>query len=103
MCVRFVTDATTLRARWALINSWLYLPNETAIANSGLGFIRQNRKRLVHWLAVGQPTKQTNEVTLVENLLPGKREYLLYLPLYNGVKFVELGIPANAVIGKSAR
>ena len=25
MCVRFVTDATTLRARWALTESWLYL------------------------------------------------------------------------------
>lgn len=100
MCVRFVTDATTLRARWALINSWLYLPNETAIANSGLDLYVKTENGW-HWLAVGQPTKQTNEVTLVENLLPGKREYLLYLPLYNGVKFVELGIPANAVIKKA--
>jgi hypothetical protein len=100
MCVRFVTDATTLRARWSLINSWLYLPNETAIANSGLDLYVKTDAGW-HWLAVGQPTRQTNEVTLVENLLPGKREYLLYLPLYNGVKSVELGIPPNAVIAKA--
>jgi broad specificity phosphatase PhoE len=100
LCVRFVTDATTLRARWALINSWLYLPNETAIGNSGLDLYVKTENGW-HWLAVGQPAAQTNEVTLVENLLPGKREYLLYLPLYNGTKFVELGIPTNAVIEKA--
>jgi hypothetical protein len=100
LCVRFVTDATTLRARWALINSWLYLPNETAIGNSGLDLYVKTENGW-HWLAVGQPAAQTNEVTLVENLLPGKREYILYLPLYNGTKFVELGIPTNAVIEKA--
>lgn len=100
LCVRFVTDATTIRARWALNKSWLYLPNETAIANSGLDLYVQTANGW-HWLAVGQPTAQTNDVTLVENLLPGQREYLLYLPLYNGVKSVELGIPTNSII-KSA-
>ena len=100
MCVRFVTDATTLRARWSLINSWLYLPNETAIANSGLDLYVKMPTGW-RWLAVGQPTAQTNDVTLVENLIPGKREYLLYLPLYNGVTSVEIGIPTNAVIEKA--
>ena len=100
MCVRFVTDATTLRARWALLNAWLYLPNETAIANSGLDLYVKTGHGW-HWLAVGQPTAQTNEVALVENLIPGKREYILYLPLYNGVKSVEVGIPTNAVIEKA--
>jgi hypothetical protein len=100
LCVRFVTDATALRARWALTESWLYLPNMTAIGKSGLDLYVKTEKGW-RWLAVGQPTAQTNDVTLVENLVPGKREYLLYLPLYNGTKFVELGIPANAIIEKA--
>ena len=100
MCVRFVTDAQTIRARWSLIRSWLYLPNETAIANSGLDLYVKTDHGW-HWLAVGQPAAQTNEVTLVGNLLPGTREYLLYLPLYNGVTSVELGIPAHATIQKA--
>jgi lysophospholipase L1-like esterase len=83
-----------------LINSWLYLPNETAIGNSGLDLYVKTENGW-HWLAVGQPAAQTNEVTLVENLLPGKREYILYLPLYNGTKFVELGVPTNCVIEKA--
>ena len=100
LCVRFVTDATTIRARWALSDRWLYLPNMTAIGKSGLDLYVKIGKGW-HWLAVGQPTDQTNEVTLVENLVPGKREYILYLPLYNGTKFVELGIPTNAIIEKA--
>jgi len=100
LCVRFVTDATTLHARWAVTDPWLYLPNCTAIGKSGLDLYVKMETGW-RWLAVGQPTAQTNEVVLVENLVPGKREYLLYLPLYNGTKFVELGISATNVIEKA--
>ena len=100
LCVRFVTDATTFRARWALTDHWLYLANMTAIGKSGLDLYAKTDKGW-RWLAVGIPENQTNEVALVKNLLPGKREYLLYLPLYNGTKFVELGVPTNAVLEKA--
>ena len=97
MCVRFVTDATNIRARWTLTESWLYLANMTAIGKSGLDLYVKTDKGW-HWLGVGAPDKQTNDVLIAKDLIPGKREYLLYLPLYNGVKSVELGIPTNAVI-----
>lgn len=100
MLVRFVTDATTLYARWAVMNPKLNEPNSTGIAASGLDLYVKTEKGW-HWLAVGVPAAQTNEVKLVGNLLPGKREYLLYLPLHNATKFVELGIPTNAVIEKA--
>jgi hypothetical protein len=100
LCVRFVTDATTLRARWVLTDPWLYLPNMTAIGKSGLDLYVKTETGW-HWLAVGQPAAQSNEVTLVQNLLPGKREYILYLPLYNGVKSVELGVPAGSSLKKA--
>jgi hypothetical protein len=98
--VRFVTDATSIRARWALTDPWLYQPNATAICVSGLDLYVKTEKGW-HWLAVGAPEKQTNDVMLIKGLIPGKREYILYLPLYNGTKFVELGIPTNAVIEKA--
>jgi GDSL-like Lipase/Acylhydrolase family/N-terminus of Esterase_SGNH_hydro-type len=101
MCVRFVTDATTIRARWALTESWLYLPNMTAIGKSGLDLYVRTDNGQWRWLAVGQPTAQTNSAVLVENLVPGKREYLLYLPLYNGTQFVELGVPQSAAFSKA--
>ena len=104
MCVRFVTDATTIHARWALTESWLYLANMTAIGKSGLDlYVKTDSKANGgwRWLAVGAPQNQTNEIVLVKDLIPGRREYLLYLPLYNGTKFVELGISETNTIEKA--
>ncbi|MEK7782276.1 MAG: SGNH/GDSL hydrolase family protein [Verrucomicrobiota bacterium] len=95
MCVRFVTDATTLHARWSLANAWLHMQNMTAIGVSGLDLYVKTENGNWHWLGVGQPTAQTNSVKLVANLIPGKREYLLYLPLHNGLTLLELGINAT--------
>jgi lysophospholipase L1-like esterase len=100
LCVRFVTDATEIKARWAVTNPWLYQPNATAICVSGLDLYVKTEKGW-HWLAVGIPQAQTNDLTLVKDLIPGKREYLLYLPLYNGTKFVELGFAATNVLEKA--
>jgi hypothetical protein len=48
--------------------------------------------------AVG--TEQT--ATLATGIKPGKREYLVYLPLYNGVSAVEIGVPAAHMIDDAA-
>jgi hypothetical protein len=101
MCVRFITDATTIRARWVLVNSWLYLQNMTAIGVSGLDLYVKTEKGEWRWLAVGQPSAQTNSVKLADKLIPGKREYLLYLPLHNGVQSLELGVPEGATLVKA--
>jgi lysophospholipase L1-like esterase len=97
LCVRFVSDATEIHARWAVTDGWLYQPNGTAIAVSGLDLYTRVGTGW-RWLAVGIPHAQTNDVTLIQNLLPGKREYLLYLPLYNGTKYVSLGVATNATL-----
>lgn len=98
MCVRFITDATIIHARWSVALLALGLPNMAAVAVSGLDlYVRMNTGQW-RWLAVGLPEAQTNSVVLVENLAPGKREYLLYLPLHNELEFVELGIPPNATL-----
>ncbi|HKI20379.1 MAG TPA: SGNH/GDSL hydrolase family protein [Isosphaeraceae bacterium] len=68
------------------------------------------------WLGVGQPQEnKTNTSTLASGLPEGRREFLLYLPLYNGVRppsrpfgcpsgvsSVELGVPEGRVVDKTA-
>ena len=50
-----------------------------------------------HFLAVGQPARHpTNTAVLVQGLEPKEAEYRLYLPLYNGVARVEIGVPEDA-------
>jgi len=101
MLVRFVTGATRIHARWALTSPNLAMPHMAATGVSGIDLYVRTPEAKWRWLAVGQPTSQTNAVELVSGLPPGQREYLLYLPLYNGTKFVELGIPQGESIQKA--
>ena len=94
---RFVTDADILRGRWKLRReNHLALPHMPATGVSGLDLYVRDGDRW-HWIGAGRPQNPgLNEATLVEGLTREKREYLLYLPLYNGVDSVELGLPAGA-------
>jgi hypothetical protein len=101
MLVRFTTDATEIHARWALTSSNLAMPHMPATGVSGLDLYVRTAGENWHWLGVGIPRAQTNSVSLVSGLPPGRREYLLYLPLYNGTKFVELGVPKKFTLEKA--
>lgn len=101
MCVRFVTDASAIRARWVLVNSWIYLQNMAATGVSGLDLYVKTEEGQWRWLGLGIPAGQTNEAKLVDNLPPGKREYLLYLPLHNGVQSLALGLEPGCTLAKA--
>jgi hypothetical protein len=101
MHVRFITDATNIHARWAVTSSNLAMPHMAATGVSGLDLYVKTGQGEWRWLAVGKPDKQTNNVSLVSNLPPGRREYLLYLPLYNGSRFVEIGVASDAAVSKA--
>ena len=103
ICVRFLTDATSIAARWTLRSHELALPHMPATGVSGVDlYVKDDDSSRWHWLANGRPEQfPTNEKILISNLRPGKREYLLYLPLYNGVKSVEIGLPSKATITKA--
>jgi lysophospholipase L1-like esterase len=95
LCVRFTTDATTLSARWSLTSDRLAMAHMPATGVSGVDLYVKTEAGW-RWLAVGQPERTTaNVAILVKGLPAGRREYLLYLPLYNGVSSVEIGIPED--------
>lgn len=99
MCVRFVTDATTIQARWTLTNKNLAMPHMAATGVSGLDLYVKTDKGW-RWLGVGMPKEQTNTATLAAGIPAGTREYLLYLPLYNGVSSVEIGIARDKFLAR---
>lgn len=90
--VRFVTEATTIAAQWQLRREALAMPHMPATGVSGLDLYMKDKGQW-RWLGNGRPTKAVEEKVLVSGLTPGRREYLLYLPLYNGVQEVKIGVP----------
>jgi hypothetical protein len=101
LCVRFQTEASTIKAEWELTSPNLAMPHMPATGVSGLDLYVRDAKGTWRWLANGRPTAKKNTVTLVEGLEPQSREYLLYLPLYNGVSSVEIGLPADTKLYKA--
>jgi hypothetical protein len=97
MCIRFLTDATALSARWTLRKRKIAMTNMPASGVSGLDlYVRSENKW--KWLGAARPDDTiTNTKRLTTGLSTAMRECMVYLPLYNGVQELEIGIPEGAI------
>jgi hypothetical protein len=101
MCVRFVTDAGAIAARWTLRDKGLDMYHMPSTGVSGLDLYARQGDAW-RWTGLGRPKQYPeNEDMLIEGLPEGVREYRLYLPLYNGVTEVKIGIPEKATLWKA--
>ncbi len=102
LLVRFTSDATSIQARWTVTSSELGKPHMPATGVSGLDLYVKADDGRWRWLGVGRPDDgKTNTGTLAKGLPEGRREFLLYLPLYNGLSSVEIGVPEGRTIAKA--
>jgi hypothetical protein len=100
--IHFFTDAPVIKAKWGLTSETLGFPHFAPTGVSGLDLYVKTDDNYWHWLGVGKPRKIENLETLVEGISEDRREYLLYLPLYNGITHLEIGIPRENKIEKAA-
>jgi len=98
LAVRFMSDSPAIHARWTVTNKQLAMSHMPATGVSGLDLYGKLDGKW-RWVANGRPTAETNTQAL-STALKGEREYLLYLPLYNGVSSVEIGLPKTAKLMK---
>lgn len=97
MLVRFETDAPAIHARYALLSPNLAMPHMPATGVSGLDLYARDLRGRDRWLNVTRPNAQQMKVPIVSGLdpAPGGRLYTAYLPLYNGVESLEIGVPSG--------
>ncbi len=99
--VKFVTDASEVHARWTLKNENLAMTHMPATGVSGLDLYVKTDNGSWRWLGVGRPSSiPTNTAKLAGNLNPVARSFMAYLPLYNGVNSLEIGLPNDASMWK---
>lgn len=101
LAVRFVSDARTLRMRWVLNSPDLDMVHMPATGVSGVDLYVRTEDRGWRWLSVGRPSGVENDVELVNGLPEGRREYMVYLPLYSGIVSASIGIPAASTISRA--
>lgn len=96
LAVAFSTDSKMIDAKWCNSNSRASV-NLTPIAQKGLDlYVKIDGKW--QFAGVGKPTAPCSKGTLVKNMKPGMKEFLLYLPLYDSIDSLEIGIEKNATI-----
>ncbi|HMF77776.1 MAG TPA: SGNH/GDSL hydrolase family protein [Bryobacteraceae bacterium] len=96
--VRFTAATTEIHARWTVTNKNLAGANITAIASSGLDLYAKTDAGKWRWLAVGQPKFAETTAALVTGIAATEREFMVYLPLRNGVTSLEFGVPKGATL-----
>ncbi|MFM7205745.1 MAG: SGNH/GDSL hydrolase family protein [Planctomycetaceae bacterium] len=107
--VRFRTDALTIAARWTLSSAEVAMPHMPATGVSGLDLYARDDGAW-RWIGAGRPSGTTSRVVLAAGIPAVQggdatdggaghlRDYLLMLPLYNGVESLEIGVPPAATI-----
>ena len=100
VCIRFVTDAPAVSVRWSLTSGSLAMPHMAATGVSGVDLYARSAKGSWRFIGNGRPQKQDGNLARIEFPTGPKvrRECLLYLPLYNGTKSLEIGVPPNALL-----
>ncbi len=93
MCMRFVSDSPNIYVRYSLYLDKLAMSHMPATGVSGLDLYGNDDQGIDRWVAVVRPDKKEIETYLAKDLAPGSRRYTLYLPLYNGVDSLEVGVP----------
>jgi len=98
--VRFLSNSTLVKVKWQLLND----SKMNHMAETGIKGIDLYCKVNGHWkyINTGRPTGKENEALLVSTLPSAMREYRLFLPLYDGVTRLEVGIDSLSRIEKPA-
>ncbi|MCY2989643.1 MAG: SGNH/GDSL hydrolase family protein [Planctomycetota bacterium] len=94
MCIPFTSDAPSIDVRWTLLAGGnLSMPHMPATGVSGVDLYSKDKSGRWCFVANGRPTAVTNTANFTP---PTDQPCLLYLPLYNGVTSVEIGIPTGS-------
>lgn len=92
----FRSDASELALSWTLRRPDLCLDHMPASGVSGLDLYLQTADGW-RWAALARARAVSNQQALATSIPAcGERTYRLYLPLYNGITDLRLGIPATA-------
>jgi hypothetical protein len=100
LSIRFRSNTSCISVKWTLLfNNSMNHMAETGIKGVDLYF---NNNGKWQYLNTARPVHLENEFMLVKNMPAAMREYKMYLPLYDGIEKIEVGIDSNSVIERPA-
>ncbi|TWU16548.1 hypothetical protein Poly21_37530 [Allorhodopirellula heiligendammensis] len=104
MMVRFKTNSPSIHVHYKLKKKNLAMAHMPATGVSGVDLYARDGKGQWRWVEVTRPNSQEVKTKIVSGLAAGDREYAAYLPLYNGVEFMSIGVePGSEFEGLAPR
>ncbi|MCF0233934.1 MAG: SGNH/GDSL hydrolase family protein [Thermoguttaceae bacterium] len=95
--VRFRTNATQIKVRYKLYSSGLAMEHMPATGVSGLDlYAFDDESKTWRWVGCTKPGKQSDEKSWIDGIEAKTRDFQIYLPLYNGVDALSIGVPEGA-------
>jgi len=97
--VSFLTDSPTIKVKWTVLNDF----EMNHMASTGIKGIDLYVLADSNWIYVntGRPSGKENEAKLVEGIGSELREYKLFLPLYDGVTHLTVGVTKESRFEKA--
>jgi hypothetical protein len=111
--VRFHSNSTSINLKWTVLND-LDMPHMASTGIKGIDLYTKYNNKWRYVTTAGAlvglktyqnksiPADSINEYELIKNMSPDFREYKLFLPLYDGVTKLEVGIDSRASIEKAS-
>lgn len=96
LCVRFRTDSPSVHLKMDLLNANLAMPHMPATGVSGFDLYVHTAPHRWQWAHQAMPNAQHVEGPIIQNMGAGTKEFVGYLPLYNGVTALQIGVEAGA-------
>ncbi len=99
LAVRFETTADRVQVRWTLADASLAMPHMPATGVGGVDLYQRGAGQKWTFVQNGRPVGRENNLAGFDlGASTNAHECLLYLPLYNGVEKLEIGIEPGAEI-----
>lgn len=95
MVVRFKSDATDIHVRYTLTVE-AKMANMSPMGHSGVDLYARDEKGKWRWVNASKPAAKEVSGPLSEKMVKAPREWMMYLPLYNGVEKLEIGVNEGA-------
>ena len=97
--IRFNTNSTEIWCRWT-VKFGTHMAHQTLIGSRGVDLYALNDKDEWRFVAAAMPDRDSKESNYrIATCMDGKeREYMLYLPLYDSIDSLEIGIDSTAVL-----
>ncbi len=96
LAIRFRSNSPVIGARWTVLKD-VKMNHFAPTGIKGLDLYALNDGAW-HYVRTGRPADTTTQAVIIDHMSGEMREYLLYLPLYDGLVSLAVGIDPSATI-----